>query len=87
MALVALDRLDRSAVRQVPDAALRNNGHAPGTGDPPPPLFSRPFVEVIALAIEEGRVTARRAADLLDMTLEDLVDLCATHGVEAPFDL
>jgi hypothetical protein len=34
-----------------------------------------------------GRVTARRAADLLDMTLEDLVDLCATHAVAVPFDL
>jgi hypothetical protein len=32
-------------------------------------------------------VTARRAADLLDMALDDLIDLCATHGVEAPFDL
>ena len=85
--LVALDRLDRAAAREVPDAALRNNGRPAGAGEPPPPLFSRPFVEVIGLAIEQGRVTARRAADLLDMTLEDLVDLCATHGVEAPFDL
>jgi hypothetical protein len=59
----------------------------PGAAEPSPPLFSRPFVEVIALAIHEKRLTARRAADLLDMTLEDLVDLCATHGVEAPFDL
>jgi Zn-dependent peptidase ImmA (M78 family)/transcriptional regulator with XRE-family HTH domain len=85
--LVELGRLDRGAARQVPDAALRNNGRPSGSGDPPPPLFSKPFVEVIALAIENGRVSARRGADLLDMTLEDLVDLCATHGVEAPFDL
>jgi len=85
--LMALGKLDRAAARQVSEAALRNNGRAPGTGDPPPPLFSKPFVEVIARAILEGRVSARRAADLLDMTLEDLVDLCATHGVEAPFDL
>jgi hypothetical protein len=38
-------------------------------------------------AIREGRLTARRAADLLDMTLEGLVDLCAAHAVAAPFDL
>ena len=85
--LVALGRLDRAAARDVPDAALRNNGRPAGAGDPPPPLFSKPFVEVIARAIGEGRVTARRAADLLDMTLEDLIDLCSTHGVAAPFDL
>jgi Zn-dependent peptidase ImmA (M78 family)/DNA-binding XRE family transcriptional regulator len=85
--LIALGRLDRSAAKQAPEAALRNNGRAPGAGGPSPPLFSKPFVEVIARAIHEGRVTARRAADLLDMTLDDLVDLCATHGVEVPFDL
>jgi hypothetical protein len=51
-------------------------------------LFSKPFVEVIALAIKQGRVSARRAADILDMkTLEDLIDLFAAHGVEPPFDL
>ncbi len=58
-----------------------------GTRGPLPPLFSRPFVEVIALAIGQGRLTARRAADLTDMTLEELAELCATHGVDAPFDL
>jgi hypothetical protein len=40
-----------------------------------------------ARAIREGRLTARRAADLLDMTLEYLVDPCAAHAVAAPFDL
>jgi Zn-dependent peptidase ImmA (M78 family)/transcriptional regulator with XRE-family HTH domain len=85
--LVALGRLERAEAARVPDAALRNNGRPAGAHDPLPPLFSKPFVEVIALAVGQGRVTARRAADLLDMTLEDLVDLCATHGVEAPFDL
>jgi XRE family transcriptional regulator, fatty acid utilization regulator len=85
--LIALGRLDRAAAKQATDAALRNNGRAQGSAGPPPPLFSRPFVEVIARAIAEGRVTARRAADLLDMTLDDLIDLCAAHGVEARFDL
>ena len=81
--LVALGRLDRAQARQIPDAALRNNGRAAGAGEPPPPLFSQ--------AVRGGdrardrrraRVAARRAADLLDLTLEDLADLCATHGVK-----
>ena len=84
--LVALGRLEPRG-GAMPDAALRNNGREAAAGEPPPPLFSKPFMEVIALAIEQGRVSARRAADLLDMTLEDLADLCATHGVEAPFEL
>lgn len=85
--LVALGRLERAAARQIPDAALRNNGRATGVAEPLPALFSKPFIEVIARAIAEGRVSARRAADLCDMTLEDLAELCATHGVEAPFAL
>ena len=85
--LVALGRLERAEALKVSDAALRNNGRPAAAREPLPPLFSKPFVEVIALAIEQGRVTARRAADLLDMTLEALLDLCATHGVTAPFDL
>jgi XRE family transcriptional regulator, fatty acid utilization regulator len=85
--LIALGKLDRAAARQAPDTALRNNGRSRGTSDASAPLFSKPFVDVIARAIDQGRVTARRAADLLDMTLEDLADLCAAHGVEAPLDL
>jgi Zn-dependent peptidase ImmA (M78 family)/transcriptional regulator with XRE-family HTH domain len=85
--LVATGRIDRAAAKNVSDAALRNNGRPAGTREPLPPLFSRPFMEIIALAIEQGRIAARRAADLLDMTLEDLADLCTTHGVQVPFDL
>jgi Zn-dependent peptidase ImmA (M78 family)/transcriptional regulator with XRE-family HTH domain len=80
--LIALGRLDGAAMKNTLTALRRRSAL-----DPLPPLFSKPFVQVIALAIEQGRVTTRRAADLLDMTLEDLVDLCATHAVEAPFDL
>jgi predicted HTH domain antitoxin len=50
-------------------------------------MFSRPFMEVVALAIDEGRVSARRAAGLLDLTIEDLGELFAVHGVASPVDL
>jgi Zn-dependent peptidase ImmA (M78 family)/transcriptional regulator with XRE-family HTH domain len=85
--LVSLGRLDRAAPKQVPEAGLRNNGRLANARDPVPPLFSKPFVEVMALAIEQGRLSARRAADLLDMKIEDLGDLCAAHGVKTSFDL
>lgn len=84
--LVALDRLKPAVARTVSDAALRNNGHGASAGAPPI-LFSKPFMEVIALAVNEGRVSARRAAGLLDLTIDDLADLFAAHGVEPPFDL
>jgi hypothetical protein len=62
------------------------NGREIAQGEPPP-LFSKPFMEVIALAINKGHMTARRAADLLDLSLDDLAALCATFAIEAPFDL
>jgi Zn-dependent peptidase ImmA (M78 family)/DNA-binding XRE family transcriptional regulator len=84
--LVALGRLDAAKAKAIPDAALRNNGHDV-VRDEPPPLFSKPFMEVIALAIKRGQISARKAADVLDLSIDDLADLCATHGVEATFDL
>lgn len=84
--LVGLGRIDRARVRAIPDAALRNNGRAVAAVDPPP-LFSKPFVEVIARALDEGRISARRAADLLDLTIDDLSDLFQAHGVEAAVEL
>src|SRR6266536_595831 len=84
--LVALERLESAQAKAIPDAALRNNGHEVAQGEPPP-LFSRLFMEIIALAINEGQLSARRAADLLDMTIDDLAQLCATHGVAVALDL
>jgi Zn-dependent peptidase ImmA (M78 family)/transcriptional regulator with XRE-family HTH domain len=85
--LIALGRLNRAAATQASDKALRNNGQSRSADSSPPPLFSKPFVEVIARAIHQGLVTARRVGDLLDMTIEDLADLCGIHGVKVPFDL
>jgi Zn-dependent peptidase ImmA (M78 family)/DNA-binding XRE family transcriptional regulator len=84
--LVALGRLDAAQANKIPDAALRNNGRDI-SGREPPPLYSKAFMEVIALAIDEGHMSARKAADLLDMTLDDLAQLCATHSVKVAFDL
>jgi Zn-dependent peptidase ImmA (M78 family)/transcriptional regulator with XRE-family HTH domain len=85
--LIALDRLKPAIARTVSDAALRNNGRRAPAAGTPPLLFSKPFMEVIARAVDEGRVSARRAAGLLDVTIDDLAELFAAHGVEPPFDL
>jgi Zn-dependent peptidase ImmA (M78 family)/DNA-binding XRE family transcriptional regulator len=81
--LVALERLKPGVARAVPDAALRHNGRDVAKVAPPA-LFSKPFMEVIALAVDQGRVSARRAAGLLDQTVEDLIELFAVHGVPRP---
>jgi Zn-dependent peptidase ImmA (M78 family)/DNA-binding XRE family transcriptional regulator len=84
--MVALGGLDHAQAKAIPDAALRNNGHKVVRVEPPP-LFSKQFIEVIALAIKQGQISARKAADVLDLSIDDLADLSRTYGVEAPFDL
>jgi len=87
--LVALDWLKPARARAISDAALRNNGHTGREASKAavPLLFSKPFMEVVGLAIDEGRVSTRRAAGLLDLTVEDLRDLLVAHGVEPPAEL
>lgn len=80
--LVALGRLTRKEAQAIDDRSLRGDGRGK-----PPPRFSRLFMEVLAQAIDEGRVSARRAADLTDLTLDDLAGLFGEHGVKTPYDL
>lgn len=84
--LVALGALTKAAVRSLPETALRNNGHDE-VETVPPPLFSKPFMEVVGLAIDKGLVSVRRAAALLGGSIEDLVDLFTRHGVKASVEL
>ena len=84
--LVALRRLTRSKARAIPEAALRNNGREPRTENPPA-LFSRPFAEVLAAAVDRGHVSVRRAAALVGLPIEGLEELFAVHGVEHVIDL
>ncbi len=48
-----------------------------------PPLFSTPFLAVIARALREGQISLRRVAHLLDLSIDDLPDLFAAHGIAA----
>ena len=84
--LAAVGYLIQKDARAIPDAALRNNGRRGVAEGDPPPLFSRPFMEVLGLALDQGTVSVRRAAGLLDVTVEDLADLFTAHGVTPPFE-
>jgi Zn-dependent peptidase ImmA (M78 family)/transcriptional regulator with XRE-family HTH domain len=84
--LVAVGRMEPTQAKKIPDAALRHNGRDVSKREPPP-LFSKPFMEVFALAIQDGQISARKAADVLDMTVEDIADLAARHGVQMAIDL
>jgi Zn-dependent peptidase ImmA (M78 family)/DNA-binding XRE family transcriptional regulator len=84
--LLVIGRLDQAIAAEIRDADLRNNGRKETSGKPPLP-FSKPFMEVITLALKEGRLSLRRAADLLDTSIDDLGDLCTAYGFETPDEL
>lgn len=89
--LVSLGLLDRVEARGVPQDAIRNNGRPTGlfaeNRAERPPLFSRRFVEIVARAVEEGRVSIRKIAGVLGLSVDDIGELFAAHGVPAPYEL
>ena len=84
--LAGLGMLKAAAAKALPEQALRNNGAKIRPADPPPP-FSGPFAQVLAAAIDQGRISVRLAAGLLDTTIDGLADLFRSHGVENPIHL
>ena len=44
-------------------------------------------MEVMALALDGGHVSVRRMANLLDVTIDDLMDVLASHGIEQAVEL
>ena len=83
--LVGLGHLNRATARAIPEGALRNNGR--DKTEELPPLFSRPFADVLARALDQGHLSVRRAAVLLGLTIEGLEGLFSTHDVDYALDL
>lgn len=52
-----------------------------------PRRFSPSFIDMLHRAIDRGRLSARKAAKAMGMTLSQLVDLFAEHSLAAPFEL
>ena len=82
--LVELGEISLATARQLPEAALHNNG-LETREDRAPARFSRPFVEVIGLALGQGCLSVNRALALLGLALEELAGLFEAHGVAHPW--
>ncbi|NOG73923.1 XRE family transcriptional regulator [Roseicella sp. DB1501] len=78
--LVGAGLLPKTVARGVDEALLRNNGRKGAPRDLPP-LFSRLFAERVAAAVDAGRISARRAAGLLGLAVDDLAEAFAANGV------
>jgi XRE family transcriptional regulator, fatty acid utilization regulator len=85
--LVSLGLIDRAEARAIRPDALRYNGRRKPAAEETPPLFSRRFVGIVARAVDEGRVSIRRIASLLGLSVDDLAGLFTAHGVPVPYEL
>ena len=83
--LVTVGKLPAARAREIPESSLRNNGGSQ-TGSTPV-LFSKSFAEVVGMALEQGYVSARRIAALVDAEMAELPALLAAHSVEYEVEL
>lgn len=78
--------LTQAASLEVDTDRLTWNGRSP-SAQTLPKLFSHRFVERMHWALERGELSVRRAAELLDCTVEDLEEVFNSYELPAPFDL
>lgn len=53
----------------------------------PPKRFSASFVKMLHEALENGRLSARKAAKAIGVGLGGLTELFSRYGLSAPFEL
>ena len=85
--LVTLGELKKATASKLSCKLVQKNKDQTNVEDILPPLYSKPFVEILGPAIDAGLLSARRASKLLEMQIEELVNLFHSHGLESPFDL
>lgn len=84
--LINLGWLTKSDLLKINDAKLTFNGR-PKDQQPLPGLFSADFVKRLHTGLAKGQLSVRRAAEILDLTIEALADLFREHKLSVPFDL
>lgn len=84
--LVQLGWLTKAELSEIKDAKLTANGRS-RKDQPVPRPFGPEFVARLHTGLSEGDLSVRRAASLLEMTIEGLADLFKTYELPVPFDL
>ena len=77
--------LSKAELDRIDDWRLATNGQIPPVAQEARP-FSKPFVDRIAKAIDTGRLSVKRAASLLDLSVQDLASLLQDYGHETYFE-
>jgi hypothetical protein len=77
--------LSKPDLLDINDQRLVANGR-PAHAERPVRLFSDRFVQRVASAIDAGRLSVKRAASLLALSLSELAALIQDYGIEPSFE-
>jgi Zn-dependent peptidase ImmA (M78 family)/transcriptional regulator with XRE-family HTH domain len=80
--LTSLGYFSQAQVHKIDDSALKVE-----LPDEKPNLLSEAFVKRLGWSIENGEMSVRKVADILQMTIDDLETLFSSYQLVAPFDL
>jgi len=80
-----LECLSKADLLDINDQLLVANGRDTDALPPVRP-FSEPFVKRIAAALEAGRLSVKRTASLLALSVAELADLLEDYGIEPSFE-
>ncbi len=78
--------LSKADLLDINDQRLVANGRPPDAERSPRP-FSERFVQRVASAIDEGRLSVKRAASLLALSLSELAALLQDYSLEPSFEV
>jgi len=84
--LVQLGWMGKDELATIKDSKLTANGQTRDNAIKPR-LYSPEFAEQLRRAIAGGKLSVRKAASLLDTTIEDLAELFRSYKLPVPFDL
>ena len=78
--LVNLQKITKAAIKRLVEM------HDAGT-DHVPELFSRAFVALVQQAVDAGRLSLRRAASLLDLSVVAFAELCQVYDLPLSYEV
>lgn len=84
--LINLGWLTKAELLDISEARLTANGR-PREEQQTPRLFGETFVRRLHLALGKGQLSVRRAARLLELTIDGLAQLFRDYQLPVPFDL
>lgn len=79
--------LTRAESDAIDEGRLSCNGQSPLLAQEIPPLFNKDFMQLFQWSLEKGRLSARRAASILGISIDELAGLFRTYELDVPFDL